>query len=179
MTTRPKTNKQKKVKKGIQNLKIEHSSDSTMIIEIKGTDLERINDLIFYQHLVAALNDSIEEDENGSMKVRDIKIKLKEGAFSPEKQGNKYILKCYKAEEIPAGEAKLVDTGVIVNLPEDYEIQLRSTSGTLLTHINRDYGQSIKIPMNNNSQSAIELEVGTKIGVMVFVRREPISIKEI
>lgn len=82
---------------------------------------------------------------------------------------------------IPAGEVIAVPTGVWPELPDDYEIQVRSKSGLARNHylqvmnspgtIDPDYRGEIIVLLHNASKADYNVMTGDKIAQMVVAPR--------
>ncbi|MDD4151830.1 MAG: dUTP diphosphatase, partial [Candidatus Gracilibacteria bacterium] len=83
------------------------------------------------------------------------------------------------------GEFKLIETGVVVEIPKGYMLQLRPRSSTFKKHglmqvnsvgiVDQDYcgdNDTIKFPFMNMTKEKQIIEVGTRIGQGVFVKIE-------
>lgn len=83
------------------------------------------------------------------------------------------------------GERKLIPTGLIVELPEGFEAQIRPRSGLALKHgitvlnspgtIDADYRGEIKVLLINLGQEAFEIANGERIAQMVVARHETVK----
>jgi dUTP pyrophosphatase len=83
------------------------------------------------------------------------------------------------------GERKLIPTGLIVELPEGYEAQIRPRSGLALKHgitvlnspgtIDADYRGEIKVLLINLGQAPFEICHGERIAQMVVARHETVK----
>ena len=81
-------------------------------------------------------------------------------------------------KEIPPGESALIKTGIIIELPENTEAQIRPRSGMALKHavtvlntpgtIDYGYRGEVKVILINHSQKKFEVEEGMKIAQMVI-----------
>jgi dUTP pyrophosphatase len=103
----------------------------------------------------------------------------------------KAILPCYahpgdagldlfsvEKREIPPGESALIGTGIVIELPEHTEAQIRPRSGLALNHqvtllntpgtIDRGYRGEIKVIMINHGKKPFMVEEGMKIAQMVI-----------
>jgi dUTP pyrophosphatase len=79
---------------------------------------------------------------------------------------------------IPAGEIRLVPTGLAISLPPGYEAQIRPRSGLALKHgislvntpgtIDADYRGEIKIIMINHGKQPVTVNRGDRIAQMVI-----------
>ena len=84
--------------------------------------------------------------------------------------------------ELAPGQIALVPTGLVMELPEGIECQVRPRSGLALKHgltlpnspgtIDPDYRGELKIIMQNLGQEAIRLTRGDRIAQLVFARFE-------
>ena len=76
------------------------------------------------------------------------------------------------------GERALVPTGIILEIPEGYEAQVRPRSGLAIRHgitvlnspgtIDADYRGEVKIILINNGQEPFTIQSGDRIAQMVF-----------
>lgn len=83
-----------------------------------------------------------------------------------------------KSLVIPAGEWRLVGTGIAIDLPHLTEAQVRPRSGLALKHgitvlnspgtIDEKYTGEVKVILINHSQQAFSVEKGMKIAQMVI-----------
>ncbi len=103
----------------------------------------------------------------------------------------KAILPCYahpgdagldlfsvEKREILPGESALIGTGIVIELPEHTEAQIRPRSGLALNHqvtllntpgtIDRGYRGEIKVIMINHGKKSFMVEEGMKIAQMVI-----------
>lgn len=80
--------------------------------------------------------------------------------------------------EIPSGESALIGTGIVIELPEHTEAQIRPRSGLALNHqvtllntpgtIDHGYRGEIKVIMINHGKKTFIVEEGMKIAQMVI-----------
>ena len=80
------------------------------------------------------------------------------------------------------GEIRLVGTGLLMELPEGVECQVRPRSGLALRHgitlpnspgtIDTDYRGELKIIMQNLGGESVTLERGSRIAQLIFARFE-------
>ena len=80
------------------------------------------------------------------------------------------------------GEIRLVGTGLLMELPEGVECQVRPRSGLALRHgitlpnspgtIDPDYRGELKIIMQNLGGESVTLERGSRIAQLIFARFE-------
>ena len=86
------------------------------------------------------------------------------------------------------GEIRLVSTGLLMELPEGIECQVRPRSGLALKHgitlpnspgtIDPDYRGEIRVIMQNTGAEAVTLSRGERIAQLVFARFEAPQIVE-
>lgn len=94
-----------------------------------------------------------------------------------------YDIRC--AEEsvtLAPGEIRLVGTGLLMELPEGLECQVRPRSGLALRHgvtlpnspgtIDPDYRGELRVIMQNLGREPVTLERGERIAQLVFARFE-------
>jgi len=126
-----------------------------------------------------------------------IKLKIK-------KLDNNKGLPCYATQEaagmdITAGidneieikplERKLIPTGIIIELPEGYEAQIRPRSGLSIKHgitlvncvgtIDEDYRGEVCVPLINLSDKPYVIQPGERIAQMIIAPVEKAEIVEI
>jgi len=87
------------------------------------------------------------------------------------------------------GEIRLVDTGLIMELPEGIECQVRPRSGLALKHgitlpnspgtIDPDYRGEVRIIMQNTGPEAVVLRRGERVAQLVFARFEALEVVEV
>ena len=80
------------------------------------------------------------------------------------------------------GEIRLVSTGLVMELPEGVECQVRPRSGLAVRHgitmpnspgtIDPDYRGELKVPLQNLGPAAVPLARGERIAQLVFARFE-------
>jgi dUTP pyrophosphatase len=83
-----------------------------------------------------------------------------------------------ESTEIPPGESVLIRTGLIIELPEHTEAQIRPRSGLALNHqvtllntpgtIDWGYRGEVKVIMINHGKKTFHVEAGMKIAQMVI-----------
>ncbi len=86
------------------------------------------------------------------------------------------------------GEIRLVSTGLLMELPEGIECQVRPRSGLALKHgitlpnspgtIDPDYRGEIRVIMQNTGSEAVTLSRGERIAQLVFARFEAPQVVE-
>lgn len=87
------------------------------------------------------------------------------------------------------GEIRLVATGLVMELPEGIECQVRPRSGLALRHgitlpnspgtIDPDYRGELRVIMQNLGPEPVTLERGERIAQLVFARFEEPEIDEV
>lgn len=90
---------------------------------------------------------------------------------------------------LKAGEFKLVSTGIYLEIPSFYEVQIRARSGLSIKHgiglvngigtIDSDYRGEIKVPLINFSKEDFTIENGMRIAQMVLSKYEKIDFEEV
>ncbi|OFK81026.1 deoxyuridine 5'-triphosphate nucleotidohydrolase [Anaerosphaera sp. HMSC064C01] len=90
---------------------------------------------------------------------------------------------------LKAGEFKLVSTGIFLEIPSSYEVQIRARSGLSIKHgiglvngigtIDSDYRGEIKVPLINFSKEDFTIENGMRIAQMVLSKYEKINFEEV
>lgn len=83
------------------------------------------------------------------------------------------------------GERKLIPTGLVIELPEGYEAQIRPRSGLALKHgitilnspgtIDADFRGEIRVLLINLGQEPFEIANGERIAQMVVARHETVK----
>ena len=119
---------------------------------------------------------------------------LKEGALLPEYQTSGSAgadLHAYLTEPITLNpmERKLIPTGLFVELPVGYELQVRPRSGLALKYgitvlnapgtVDSDYRGELKIPMINFGNESFTINSGDRVAQLViaaYERVEPIIV---
>ena len=87
------------------------------------------------------------------------------------------------------GEIRLVGTGLLMELPEGVECQVRPRSGLALKHgitlpnspgtIDPDYRGEVKIIMQNSGTKSVALSRGERVAQLVFARFEALDVEEV
>lgn len=90
---------------------------------------------------------------------------------------------------LKAGEFKLISTGIYLEIPSSYEVQIRARSGLSIKHgiglvngigtIDSDYRGEIKVPLINFSKEDFTIENGMRIAQMVLSKYEKINFEEV
>lgn len=87
------------------------------------------------------------------------------------------------------GEIRLVSTGLVMELPEGIECQVRPRSGLALEHgitlpnspgtIDPDYRGELRVILQNLGPRAVTLDRGERIAQLVFARFEALDVAEV
>ena len=87
------------------------------------------------------------------------------------------------------GEVKAFDTGVGVELPDGYELQIRSRSGLAYKHqvsllngigtIDSDYRGEMRVLLKNHSAKAFVVEPGMRIAQGIVAKYERVEFEEV
>lgn len=112
-----------------------------------------------------------------------ILMKVEKGAFIPKRMtigAAGYDLFSFENIIIEPQQTKLIKTGVSVELPEEYEVQIRPRSGLSLKHdviaimgtIDSDYRGEIGVIMRNNGTKDFVINIGDRIAQAVFAKVE-------
>ena len=90
------------------------------------------------------------------------------------------IRTCEDEVTLQPGEIRLVDTGLVMELPEGIECQVRPRSGLALKHgltlpnspgtIDPDYRGELRIIMQNTGAAPVTLSRGERVAQLVFAR---------
>jgi dUTP pyrophosphatase len=99
-----------------------------------------------------------------------------------------YDVRSAVAVELAPGQIALVPTGLVMELPEGIECQVRPRSGLALRHgitltnspgtIDPDYRGELGIILQNLGAAAVRLERGERIAQLVFARFEAPRVEE-
>lgn len=115
----------------------------------------------------------------------EIKIKMKEGSedLFPAKAhpgDAAWDLRAAAGLELPVGRSTLVPTGVFIELPENYEAQIRPRSGLALKHdlmltnspgtVDSGYRGEVGVIMYNGGTAPYKIERGDRIAQMVICK---------
>ena len=100
-----------------------------------------------------------------------------------------FDLRAVENISIPSGEARLIGTGLAVELPIGYELQIRPRSGLALKHsitvlnspgtVDSDYRGEIKVILINHGKSDFQISKGDRIAQAVVNRVEIVDIVEV
>jgi len=90
---------------------------------------------------------------------------------------------------IAPGDRKLIGTGLMIQIPEGYEAQIRPRSGLVLKHgvtvlntpgtIDSDYRGPIGVILHNAGKERFFVNKGDRVAQMVFAKVERATIKEV
>jgi dUTP pyrophosphatase len=94
-----------------------------------------------------------------------------------------YDLRCAEGPvTLAPGEIRLVGTGLVMELPEGVECQVRPRSGLALRHgltlpnspatIDPDYRGELRVILQNLGREAVTLQRGERVAQLVFARFE-------
>jgi dUTP pyrophosphatase len=123
----------------------------------------------------------------------NVKIRLENGAQTPQyatKGSAGFDIAANEEVIINSGETTLVSTGLFVEVPEGYELQIRPRSGTSLKTgirianapgtIDSDYRGEVKLIVSNMSPSALKVQIGDRIaqGVLQAVTQASFQVEE-
>ena len=122
----------------------------------------------------------------------EIKIKMAEGAADlfPAKahaSDAAWDLRARSAMELPVGRSTLVPTGVFIELPDNFEAQIRPRSGLALKHdlmltnspgtVDAGYRGEVGVIMYNGGSSPYKIERGDRIAQMVICELPVVELK--
>lgn len=89
---------------------------------------------------------------------------------------------------IPPGESKLISTGIVIELPENTEAQIRPRSGLALKHritvlnapgtIDHGYRGPIGVILINHGKNSFKVEKNMKIAQMVIASVMTVKVEE-
>lgn len=118
--------------------------------------------------------------------------KLTELAISPRyEHSNDSGLDLFSIEEleIPAGESRLIHTGISIELPQGTEAQIRPRSGLALKHqitvlntpgtVDEGYRGEIGVILINHGKSSFKVTQGMKIAQMVIMPVVRVEVEEV
>ena len=90
---------------------------------------------------------------------------------------------------IPAGETRLIPTGLKVAIPQGYELQVRSRSGLALKKsvvvlnqpgtIDSDFREEVGVILVNHGTQSFEVNKGDRIAQFVFSKYETVTFSEV
>jgi dUTP pyrophosphatase len=111
--------------------------------------------------------------------------------YATEQSAGMDLSACFEEEKIiiPAGETRIIPTGIAIALPKGFEAQIRPRSGlaaknsvTVLNTpgtIDSDYRGEIKVIMINHAKTDFEVEQGMRIAQMIIAKHEVAEFEEI
>eukprot|EP00960_Hanusia_phi_P054997 762836-Hanusia_phi.AAC.2 len=110
-----------------------------------------------------------------------LKIKLHDGAIPPKRSTTGsacYDVYSIEDKTIPSSEQMLIETGVSVEFPNDYMLQLLSRSGLSFKYglqvgagvIDSDYRDTIKVLLYNHGKHEYTVKKGDRIAQMALVQ---------
>jgi dUTP pyrophosphatase len=119
------------------------------------------------------------------LKVKKLKEDVKLPVYSTDGSAG---LDLFSAEEveIPAGQWKLIGTGISIELPDGFEAQVRPRSGLALKGItvlntpgtiDPDYRGEVKVILFNVSDQNFKVEKGMKIAQLVISKFERVKVE--
>ena len=86
---------------------------------------------------------------------------------------------------IPPGEPKIITTGIFMEIPVGYEVQIRPRSGLAFKHgvtvlnspgtIDADYRGEVKVLLINHGKEAFIVKSGERIAQMVFSKYQRVE----
>jgi len=117
-------------------------------------------------------------------KLPTIKVKrLNQNALLPKyetEQAAGFDLRCTEGGSIESGKSKLIGTGLAMELPKGYELQIRPRSGLALKHsitvlnspgtIDSDYRGEIKVLLINHGTDIFTYSTGDRIAQGVLMK---------
>ena len=122
-----------------------------------------------------------------------IKVKMAEGCeeLFPRKahaSDAAWDLRAREALELPVGRSTLVPTGVFIELPPNYEAQIRPRSGLALKHdlmltnspgtVDSGYRGEVGVIMYNGGKEPFKIERGDRIAQMVICRLPEVTLEQ-
>ena len=125
------------------------------------------------------------------MRIRIKKLRanaqLPEYAHGPREDAGLDI-RCVESALLEPGVPKAVATGLALEIPPGYEVQIRPRSGLALKHaitlpnapatIDPGYRGELKIILLNLGKTAYEIHPGDRIAQMIAARYEPVEWEE-
>jgi dUTP pyrophosphatase len=90
--------------------------------------------------------------------------------------------------QLSPGEIRLVGTGLVMELPEGIECQVRPRSGLAVRHgvtlpntpgtIDPDYRGEVKVPLINLGRESVTISRGERVAQLVFARFEVLEVRQ-
>jgi dUTP pyrophosphatase len=149
---------------------MKNNIDETSKIEIEGVEIDDL-DLAMMDQAVDSYQHKL------SLKY----TKLSEEAIDPKYNYNSdsgFDLHSVEKVTIPGLSRSLVSTGLKFDIPEGYEIQIRSKSGLAYNHglmvlnspgtVDQGYNGEIKVIIFNTTRQSVDITKGQKIGQAVL-----------
>jgi dUTP diphosphatase len=97
-------------------------------------------------------------------------------------------IRCIEPVQLEPGVPQAVATGLALEIPRGYEVQIRPRSGLALKHaitlpnapatIDPGYRGELKVIMLNLGKTAYEIRVGDRIAQLVLAKYEPVEWEE-
>jgi dUTP pyrophosphatase len=97
-------------------------------------------------------------------------------------------IRCIEAVQLEPGVPRAVATGLALEIPRGYEVQIRPRSGLALKHaitlpnapatIDPGYRGELKVIMLNLGKTAYEIRAGDRIAQLVLAKYEPVEWEE-
>lgn len=121
-------------------------------------------------------------------------MKVKEGAVLPVYQtkgaaGADLSARLDTPVKLESGEQAIIPTGIALQIPEGYEVQVRGRSGLAARHgigltngigtIDSDYRGEINVILINHGKDPFTVEDGMRIAQMVVAKYEAASLVEV
>ena len=98
------------------------------------------------------------------------------------------VASCEPDLVLAPGERRAIGTGLVFELPEGFEMQVRPRSGLALKYgitlpnapgtIDADYRGELKVIMQNSGQEPVTIRRGERIAQLVFARHESPALLE-
>lgn len=92
-----------------------------------------------------------------------------------------------EAFDLAPGDIRLVRTGLVMELPEGIECQIRPRSGLAVRHgvtlpntpgtIDPDYRGEVKVPLINLGRESVTIARGERVAQLVFARFEVLAVE--
>jgi dUTP pyrophosphatase len=94
-----------------------------------------------------------------------------------------------EAVTVKAGERVLVPSGIAVELPKGYELQIRPRSGLAVKHgvtvlnspgtVDSDYRGELMVLLVNHGQEPFKIQHGERIAQVIICRHETVTFEEV
>ncbi len=112
--------------------------------------------------------------------MKPIKVQLDKGAYMPVREHKDDAgadLRTPHGVVLWPGEYRGIDTGVHIEVPEGYMLEVRSKSGLMRDYgiftdgtIDRGYSGSMRVFLFNHSNQIVKFSAGDKIAQIVFTK---------